>query len=660
MSDFEGSVWATQDNDTLHLVCVHKRVKNKIHVLSERGREYSISEERLLWRFAAKAINPTDWLQVAAALHTQLNALRQEIDVALLWETIHELDAEAHISLNDLAELYFSTVTETEHIVALWLALAENRLYFKRRGREWDARTAAQIEELHTQRQREQERENLRQNATTWLALAARSEKIEVDAALLPLIDRLECWLRGDKDKDIDTWLSEPAENTKQKPRELVFDILQKIGRMSADADRDVIVAGLKPEFSSAINEVALALQPWMPNPTQTIIPLAFSIDDEDTREVDDALNIERDGDGWKISIAVSDPACVVHRGDSIDREAMRRGTTVYLPTQSVLMMPPNISCDMASLTAQHIRSALVIEVWLDEHGEIKNSTISRQAIQVKQRLHYEDADQLLASGTDRSADILRQLLHFAQCFKARRDSEGALSFNRAEYKIYVTEDDIKVKLIARDSPSRLLVAEMMILANHLAARYAHRHQVPIIYRTQEPPLEPISAEALRDPIAFAKLRKLMRPSVLSLQPGQHSGLGLSVYTQLTSPLRRFADLVMQRQLMAHINGEELPYDQEELFKVLATAEQTAREARGIEMSAKRRWFMLYLQRHFMGQTLNVLILDSVKGGYKVEMQPWGEDAFLGSSAKLTPGTLVNARIDRIRVHTGQARLSCV
>jgi exoribonuclease II len=657
MSDFEGTVWVTQDNDALHFVCVHKRIKNKVYALNERGREQSLSEERLLWRFGVKVATPAEWPQVAARLHESLAALRQEIDVALLWEAARELDSSALNGLHDLAALYFSADTDTEHLVALWLALAEDRLYFKRRGRDWELRTPEQIEELQTQRRREREREEMRQNSTAWLAQAARAETLSMDDAPAPLIERLECWLRGDKDKDIDDWLSDPADSVKLKPRELVFAILQKLGRIPADADRDIIIAGLKPEFSDAVNEAAQAVQPWLHEVGQPVCELAFSIDDEDTREVDDALAVARDGDTWKITIAVSDPACVVHRGDTIDREAMRRGTTVYLPTQSVLMMPENVSCDIASLTAGHVRSALLIEVWLDDLGEIKDSCIRRAAIQVAQRLHYEEADQLLAEGCDATAETLRTLSRLGQILKARRESEGALSFNRAEYKIWVSHGDINVKLIDRDSPSRALVAEMMILANHLAARYAHRHQVPIIYRTQDPPLEPISREALRDPLAFSKLRKLMRPSALSLQPGQHSGLGLALYTQLSSPLRRFADLVMQRQLMAHINGEELPYDQEELFKVLATAEHTAREARNLEMSAKRRWFMLYVQKHYSAQIIPALVLDSVKGGYKVEMQPWGEDAFLGSNAKLAPGDIVSARLERIRVQTGQARL---
>ena len=445
-----------------------------------------------------------------------------------------------------------------------------------------------------------------------------------------------------------------------RKPRELVFETLQKIGRLPLDADRDVIVAGLKPEFSTAVNEAAQQVLPWQPQALDVITPLLFSIDDEETREVDDALAIEREAMLWKLTIAIADPASVIHRGDTLDREAMRRGTTVYLPTQTVLMLPERISCDIASLTAEQIRSSLVIRAWLNETGEIVKSDINREGIKVLRRLHYSDADQLLSQGEDETAQQLRQLLAFAQQLQAQRLAQGALTLQRPEYKVTVVQDQIMVTMIAKDSPSRLIVAEMMILANHLAARYAQRHQIPVIYRCQDPPLEPVTEAMLADPLNFHKIRKLLGRSSLSLQPGGHSGLGLSLYTQLTSPLRRFADLVIQRQLMAHLVGDKLPYDQEELFKVLETAERTARESRLIEGEAKRRWLMQYLKQNWGERTLEVLVVSTAKNGYKVEMQPWTVEAFLSTNKTLEIGQTVMAVLEKIRVKAATARLRLV
>ena len=654
MSEFDGSVWVTQDNDDLSLVCVNKRVKKKVQVLSERGREQSLSEDKLLWQLGSKARNEAEWPEVAARVGRMVGELRDSVDVPLLWETARELETS---DLGELAELYFSGRIDAEHQVAIWLALAQDRLYFKRRGKVWEARTSEQVEEMLTQRRRENEREQLRETAARWLEQAVDAARVEVDETAAPFVERLECWMRGDRDKDVDTLVGELAEKRGVRPRELVFDILQKAGRIAADADRDIVVAGLKPEFSGPVSEAAAALQAWRPAPAQSVYEVDFSIDDADTREVDDALGITQDGDDWLVTVAVSDPAALIHTDDALDREAMRRGTTVYLPTQNVLMIPPRISCDLCSLNAGEVRSAILIQVRLDRQGNLRDSRIGREAVHVRRRLHYEDADRILQDGGDDDAETLRRFDALAQVLRAGREAEGAIGFNRPEYKIQVDGDQIQVKMIERDSPSRALVAEMMILANHVAARYAQRHEVPIIYRTQDPPEQPITSDMCRDTLGFQKVRKLLKPSALSLHPGQHSGLGLSLYTQFTSPLRRFADLVMQRQLVAHFNGEALPYVQEQLFQVLATAEQTAREARALEQAAKRRWFMLYLQQQHPDSVLDVLVMDNLKAGAKVELQPWGEEAYLSTSGKFAPGTVVQARLEKVRPKAGQIRL---
>ncbi|ALG67710.1 ribonuclease catalytic domain-containing protein [Beggiatoa leptomitoformis] len=658
MTDFDGQVWAAQDDDNVQFICISKRVKNKIQAVNEKGRDTRVSEEKLLWQYHSDVRDLNEWQNLAFNLQTIIDSLRSQIDIALLWETALDMQL---TDINDIAELYFGGDVTAEHFVAIWRVLADDRLYFKRRGKVWEARTTEQITELKLQREREQARAKAQLLANEWLKNAAYQDSATVTPEILPFIERLECWLRGDTDKDISELIERIAESARLNSRELAFEVLQKSGRLPANADRDVIVAGLKPEFSTTVNEAAQAITHWNPPAEQKITDVFFSIDDEETREVDDALTIETDGDNWKITIAIADPSVVIHRGDVLDREAMRRGTTVYLPTQTVLMLPESVSCNIASLAPQQVRSAILLRAWLDKDANLINSSISREPIIVRRRLHYSDADKMLASTeTDNDTLALQQLLNIAKQRQAQRLAEGAFNLQRPELKIKVSNGQVSVEILDKDSPSRLLVAEMMILANHIAAKYAQHHQVPIIYRTQESPLEPITPELLAEPLGFYRVRKLLRPSSLSLQPAGHSGLGLSAYTQLTSPLRRFADLVMQRQLVAHIVGEPLPYDQDELFKVLETAERTSRESRSVENDAKKRFFMQYLQESWSEQPFQAMLLDTVKGGYKVEMRPWGIDGFLGGNDRLELGQVVTVMVDKIRVRDGYARLKVV
>ncbi|OQW94707.1 MAG: hypothetical protein BWK79_04970 [Beggiatoa sp. IS2] len=670
VTEFEGQIWAVQENDDIHLVCVTKQAKNKIQALNEKGRELRLAEDKLLWQYPVRANTPEQWREIAISIQTTVNRLRSVIDVLLLWETALELDIS---DITDLADLYFSGDITTEHLIALWRVLAEDRLHFKRRGSLWEARTVQQVEELKIQREVEKTRVKELATAKEWLQMVNRQPPLtpllteegkggmELNEEIRRFVERLEHWLRGEPDKLVEEILAPMVEKDRTNPRELVFEVLQRVGRLPPEADRDVIIAGLRPEFPAAVHEFVQTILPWQPSGEQTITELFFSIDDEETREVDDALAIELEGELWKITIAIADPASVIQRGDVLDREAMRRGTTVYLPTQTVLMLPEKISCDLMSLTVGQVRPSVVITAWLDSQGQLVRSLISRQPIRVLKRLSYYEADALIATGEEETAQSLRQLSAMATQLRAHRLAQGAIMIQRSEFKVSIKDDQTTVTVIDLNSLSRQLVGEMMVLANHIAASYACQHQVPIIYRTQDSPLEAITPEMLAEPLGFIKARKLMRPSTLSLEPAQHSGLGLTAYTQLTSPLRRFADLVMQRQLVAHLVNEPLPYDQDELFKVLATAERTARDSRIFEGDAKKRWFIRYLQQTWQNNPLEVLVIDEAKGGYKVEMQPWGVDAFLGGASKgLELGSRVTAVVDKLRAKTGNIRLKWV
>lgn len=654
MSDFDGKIIILLDGDHLNWTCISKIVKKKVQALNEKNRDISFSEDKIFWHTQYRVNSAADWADRILKIQIKINQLAETIDVELLWETAQEL---GNFDLKDLAELFFSGEITLEHQAALWQAFVLDGLYFKLRGKNWEARSLAQVEELKLQRHRELEKKQFAQFAETWLKQAIEAELIEITDENRYLFERLECWMRGDKDKELEPLLQTLAEAEGQIPRGLVFDLLQKSGRIAADADRDVIVAGLKSEFSQPILEAARAIQAWLPDSARKIYDLAFSIDDDDTREVDDALHIEREEDGWCVLVGIADPAAVMQRGDALDREAMRRSTTVYLPTCTVLMLPEWVSCNISSLTANTVRSSILLQAKIDFSGNVLESKISREAIRVQKRLNYQQADDLLNNGEGDVAQTLIQLKQLSDILQQQRLDKGALQFNRPEYKIKVKNDEIKVEVLERNSPSRQLVAEMMILVNHLAAKYAQRNQVPLIFRTQEAPLETISQEMLSDPLAFQKIRKFIKPSSLSLQPAQHSGLGLSVYTQFSSPLRRFADLVMQRQLDAHLNGETLAYDQQELFQVLATAEQAAREARFLENDCKKRWFMKYLKQEWEEKTLQVLIVEVMKAGYKVEMQPWGFEATLYGPTHLKAGQIVNAIVDKVRLKSNAPRL---
>ncbi len=156
----------------------------------------------------------------------------------------------------------------------------------------------------------------------------------------------------------------------------------------------------------------------------------------------------------------------------------------------------------------------------------------------------------------------------------------------RREAKVRVRGDDVEITVLDNASPGRTLVAEFMVLSNFVAARYAATNRIPIIYRVQ--------------PQLGGGDMASMRPR-LSLHPEYHAGIGLDFYAQLSSPIRRYADLVLQRQLLgalANRDHDTAIYTVDELLAVLAGAENAEASGRELERRAKRYWILRYLERH--------------------------------------------------------------
>ena len=161
------------------------------------------------------------------------------------------------------------------------------------------------------------------------------------------------------------------------------------------------------------------------------------------------------------------------------------------------------------------------------------------------------------------------------------------------------------------------------------------------------------SVEAL----AFERLRKTFKRSRLSLTPGLHSGLGLGAYTQASSPIRRYADLVTQRQFTATLSGVPVPYGREELLQILAAAEAAEQEIRAIEDRSTNYWLLEYLARYKRGESLAAVVLDP-KGN--IELQDYYLRGRVSAPVKLRPGEMVDVRIETIDPAKGEVRFRTV
>ncbi len=307
-----------------------------------------------------------------------------------------------------------------------------------------------------------------------------------------------------------------------------------------------------------------------------------FAIDDEGNPDPDDALSL--DGD-W-LWVHVADVAALVPPDSATDQEARARGATLYLP-ETTLPMLPEPAVQRLGLGLTEISPALSFGLRLDADDVVAEIRIAPSWVRV-QRLSYEAVEERLEE------EPFGRFYRIALRHQARRRANGAIAIDLPEVKLRVSGDRVLIEPLPR-LRSRLLVAEAMVMAGEAAARFALERDLPFPFATQE------AAEASdREPVGLAAmyaLRRNLRPRQYRSQPGPHGGLGLEVYTQVTSPLRRYLDLVAHQQLRAFLRGGER-LDAQALVERVGAAETAAAGVRRTERLSRLHWTLVYLQRH--------------------------------------------------------------
>jgi exoribonuclease-2 len=587
--------------------------------------------------------------QLAESLNAKIAASLEEIDTELLWDSVARENKELEAA--ELAEIYFGS-RECCLESAVLRAVMADPVHFRVRASGVQPRPPEQVEEQERALRRQAEKEAHRQQARAWFAEILSGSQAEPGFDPLEvenIIRRLEDFLlQRQKDDEVALWLEglEPEVT----PRMAAYEVLSSLGRLPASADPLLAAAGIDPRFSREALESAAALVPYLAESRDPRFggELTFAIDDEETREVDDAITVREIPGGLEIAIHIADVASFVEPGSPLDLEARRRVATVYLPQTTVRMLPEPLSCDLASLVAGAVRPVVTLLVRFEENFRLTDWRFSRAEAVVARNISYDRIDQILDQKDDPAYSAVSRLHALAGHLLRERTAAGALTINRPEVKVIVRKDSVRLKVLDSDSPSRSMVRELMVLMNRLAATYAIQNSVPVIFRTQPPPTEPITLPDFYDPVrvneAFSRLEK----SRLSVEPGRHAGLALDQYTQFSSPIRRYADLVVQRQIVAALSGVPLPYQAEDLMEIISQVQQMDRDIRSAERSSNRFYTLTYLNDHCRDQVIPGVVIRVLDRGYLVETLDYLVRGLLPRTRELAPGNHLELKIDQI------------
>jgi exoribonuclease-2 len=315
-----------------------------------------------------------------------------------------------------------------------------------------------------------------------------------------------------------------------------------------------------------------------------------YSLDDAGTREIDDALSLERrDGVDW-IWIHIADPSRLIGIDSPLDQEARRRATSLYLAEGVMPMLPLELAAGPLSLRAGQRCAALSVAVRLDDDGAVAEQRIARSWIRPRYGLTYTDGDELIElapPGDEALSDLSRLLI---QRMRWRR-SNGAVMFDRPEGRFRRSDGALTLQVID-PSPSRLMVSEAMLLMGAVVASFGQEHNLPLPYRSQPAAELPSSDELDRipeGPARDAAIKRCLSRGIQGTRPMPHFSLGLAAYVQATSPIRRYADLVAHRQILAQLSAVP-PMSEERLGELIDDLDDPLRQSIQISREDQRHW----------------------------------------------------------------------
>ena len=622
-----GTVVEYLDQGKLRPGLVVREEGDILRLAEAAGREKTVARDLVLVRHPERKADTANLAAVLAALEQERAQLKSELDLDLLWGVVHEQGRS--FTAEELSELFFGRRSSAATSVT-FEALLNDRLYFVRRHMEFVARSPDQVERLRVQNEKTRMRGEQYRKTQALIRGIVCDGAIPAAAEAAPLIDELSRYLKNPstRSNELSAMLTQAVPEV--DPAETACELLERLNA-APDTPRFALIGGLRMEFAEAVcREAAQARARAHP---RIEAMFAVTIDDQETVEVDDALSCEPTPEGGlKARICIALVADFVKREGAVDTEAAARAATVYLPEATVRMLPDEISCRRASLRAGERRPALVTEVTLSPDGELMASSIYAATIEVAARLDYDLADRFLAdpSGDSGPAAVtVRRLYEMALKLRERRRRQGATLFVRTEAKVKVHDGRIEVTVIDNASPSRLLVAEFMVLSNFVAAKYAADNRIPIIYRVQ--------------PGGGGDLPQRPR---LSLYPELHAGVGLDRYAQVSSPIRRYGDLVLQRQLLAALSGSErCMYRPDELLAVVAAMENIEAEGKELERRAKRYWTLRYLEANEIDRPLSAIV---TREGVSAELTGFAIRGALRGGPNLATGSRILAELVRV------------
>jgi ribonuclease R len=435
------------------------------------------------------------------------------------------------------------------------------------------------------------------------------------------------------------------------RPEVRILEALGAQGVARIEVEKIKIRDGIREVFPDEVEQEAAAL------PARVDRDVAKSredlrdidlvtIDPETARDHDDAIWVKRKGNGFHLIVAIADVSHYVTEGSAMDREAISRGTSVYLPDRAIPMLPPELSTNLASLVPNRDRLCMAVEMHIDDKGHVSSHRIFEAVMRSHGKLYYEGVARALGltqhgphqPSAEKRVPTLKILLDLSQRLRARRLKRGALDFDLPEGKIVLDPRGEPTEIVqSRKDPgirqAYRIVEDMMLVTNETVAAHIKRHAAPGVFRVHGKPdperismfcqvaksfgyeLEEESASTPKQLSKFLRqiegtneasllrylLLRAMQQAIYDTDPTTgHFALAAKDYLHFTSPIRRYPDLLVHRILRSMIRNESLDAAslRPRLQRFAAQASESERRAMIVERDVMDVYRTIYMQKH--------------------------------------------------------------
>lgn len=592
-------------NSRLQFGWIQEVRKNKLVVIPETGKEFncSVKQTELIWK-GKEYIDSKEALAYLKNQSEWVNTEKSNIDL----NVIHELcEHGIAYSIDDLAGDFLDEPENGWSKVSLLLALKESHYLFQQKKEQFFARSEEDIQRIKEKEEKEKEQALRQEKESTWAEELLKGVQPELDKTdeahwkqFLGRLEKFVVYQENAQEKGYFTTLfhcdsKDPMVNDRK-----LLDTLNTAGVPLSwgklTLKRSSAILEFSKEEIQAADQLAKQQNEKGGVRDQTHLE-TYTIDNAETLDYDDALSWEENEEGTYIRIHITNVASFIGSESPLFKTSEHKISSLYTLKEVIPMLPPVLSEDYFSLREACIRDVVTYEIFLDHDGNEKTD-IYRSQIEVNQNLSYQQVDQYI----EEKKSFWPELSEYCQSLKQKRLENGALDFDRVEVKLDISNpENIEIKDVRENTPASTVVQELAIYTNFLSAQFCMENDLLCLYRNQKPyqvtnpAFDEMDAED-RPKLQLSDIQ--IYPAYIGIDPDGHSGLGLTCYSQTTSPIRRFHDLINQQVLLNGIDEKNSEFEEDDLLLWAKRGEELQREYSQIERSLLEHWKIKYLSQH--------------------------------------------------------------